>query len=510
MSEITNMPDADSVTNSNSVTDTHRHSREGGNPVPEGWMKVSFGAVVLNANNARKPISLAKRAEIQGEYPYYGATGKIDSLNDFTHVGEHVLIGEDGANLVSRTKNLAFIVDGEFWVNNHAHVVKATAEMPSKYISYYVNSLDLSSFVTGSAQPKLNKANLERIPMPIAPLAEQKVIADQLDQLLAQVERTQTRLNRTAEIIKRFRQSVLAAAVSGKLTEDWRGERSCSPVSTLINYCHEKISDKRSLKFADKPFRPDEISKRIPETWEWVRLAKISEVVSGVAKGSKTQEETVSLPYLRVANVQRGYLDLREIKLINIPVSKADTLKLESGDMLFNEGGDIDKLGRGWIWEGQIDDCIHQNHVFRARRYSCDISSKFISYYGNSEGKEYFLREGTQSVNLANINKTTLSLLPIPLPPAEEQTEIVHRVETLFAHADKLEQQLQTAQKHVDQLTQSILAKAFRGELTAQWRKDNPDLISGEHSAEALLAKIKAEREAAKPKKKTRARKRRV
>jgi type I restriction enzyme S subunit len=100
-----------------------------------------------------------------------------------------------------------------------------------------------------------------------------------------------------------------------------------------------------------------------------------------------------------------------------------------------------------------------------------------------------------------------MRVLAIPFAPIEEQTEIVRRVEQLFAHADNIEQQVQAAQQRVDKLTQSILAKAFRGELTAQWRKDNPELISGDNSAEALLAKIKAEREAKSPKKKAKTKK---
>ena len=357
------------------------------------------------------------------------------------------------------------------------------------------------------ARPKI----VETYIVPLPPLAEQTVIAQTLDTLLAQVENIKTRLDAIPKILKTFRQSVLAAAVSGKLTEAWRGENQCEPVDQLISECASKILDKKSLKFSDKSFRDDEIKHSLPETWAWVRLAKISEVVSGVAKGSKTKEETVQLPYLRVANVQRGYLDLKEVKEISVPRSKAEKLALAKGDILFNEGGDIDKLGRGWIWEDQVENCIHQNHVFRARCYSDLIQPKYISHYGNTEGKEYFLREGTQSVNLANINKTTLSLLPIPLPPSEEQTEIVRRVEELFTFADQIEQQVKNAQGRVNNLTQSILAKAFRGELTGQWRAENQDLITGDNSAEALLAKIQEERDAlkksSKPKTKSTAKK---
>ena len=103
------------------------------------------------------------------------------------------------------------------------------------------------------------------------------------------------------------------------------------------------------------------------------------------------------MPYLRVANVQRGYLDLSEVKQIDAPRFDIEDLRLQLGDILFNQGGDRDKLGRGWIWEGQLPECIYQNHVFRARLYSDELSPKLVSWWGNTFGRAYFLREGKQT-----------------------------------------------------------------------------------------------------------------
>ncbi|HHC6556632.1 TPA: restriction endonuclease subunit S [Vibrio parahaemolyticus] len=366
----------------------------------------------------------------------------------------------------------------------HYHIwnIKPTSFATLRF-SYYVLSnitAAIKSAAHGVAMPHMTKSGMESWSINVPSLPEQKRIVEKLDEVLAQVDTIKARLDGIPDLLKRFRQSVLASAVSGKLTEEWRSVNAVTPVNDLIHSC--VVTDKRNNKNADKPFRQDEITKEIPTSWTWVRLARITEVVSGVAKGSKTKSEVVTRPYLRVANVQRGYLDLSEIKEITVPVDKAESLVLKPGDILFNEGGDIDKLGRGWIWEGQVINCIHQNHVFRARVYSSDLEPKYISHYGNSRGKEYFLREGTQSVNLANINKTTLSLLPVPLPPKEEQKEIVRLVDQYFAFADTIEAQVKKAQTRVDNLTQSILAKAFRGELVPQ----NDD----DESAEVLLERI--------------------
>jgi type I restriction enzyme S subunit len=199
------------------------------NQLPNGWIEIPLGKYTINKDGKRLPISATQRENRKGNIPYYGATGKIDSLDDFTHEGENILVGEDGANLLSRNKNIAFIVNGKYWVNNHAHVICCYSNIPNSYLFYYLNSLSLDEWITGSAQPKLTKSNLEAIPVKVAPLAEQKQIATLLDNLLAQVDTLKTRLDTIPNILKRFRQSVLAAAVSGKLTEEWRQQNFLHP-----------------------------------------------------------------------------------------------------------------------------------------------------------------------------------------------------------------------------------------------------------------------------------------
>lgn len=476
--------------------------------IPEEWAKVSLDDIghIQTGNTPTK-----KKPEYYGGlFPIFKPTD-LNSTQVITKASEY--LSDEGKSVARRIPaNSTYVtcigatigktgfVAVEGTCNQQINTISPYQGIVPKWVYYWLISPNMNYEIISNSSsttlPIINKSRFSCLTTVLPPLAEQKVIADKLDELLAQVESTKARLDAIPAILKSFRQSVLAAAVSGKLTEEWRGANKSSPIYQLLDEVDQRRFDKKSEKFASKPFRPDEVTLEIPNEWEWVRLAKIAEVVSGVAKGSKSKDEIIELPYLRVANVQRGYLDLGEIKHISVSANKAKNLYLEEGDILFNEGGDIDKLGRGWIWEGQVKNCIHQNHVFRARVYSHSIQSKYLSHYGNSEGKEYFLREGTQSVNLANINKTTLSLLPIPLPPVEEQTEIVRRVEELFAFADKVEAQVNAAQLRVNNLTQSILAKAFRGELTADWRAANPSLISGDNSAAALLERIKAEREA--------------
>jgi type I restriction enzyme S subunit len=154
--------------------------------------------------------------------------------------------------------------------------------------------------------------------------------------------------------------------------------------------------------------------------------------------------------------------------------SDIQQLRLLSGDVLFNEGGDRDKLGRGWIWQGEIAECIHQNHVFRARLISPEVQPKVISWCGNSYGQHWFVREGKQSVNLASINLTVLRSFPVPLAPAAEQEAIVEAVEDQLSVIDHIERDLDAMLKNAQSLRQAILRQAFTGQLVPQDPNDEP------------------------------------
>lgn len=477
--------------------------------LPEVWCLPSFDNVVLNVNGARRPVSLKVREGIKGEYPYYGATGQIDTLNDFTHEGEHILIGEDGANLLSKSKDLAFIVDGQFWVNNHAHAVKCIAEMPAKFVASYINSLDLSPWVSGSAQPKLTKANLARIPMPLPPLAEQKVIADKLDTLLAQVETSKARLERIPQILKTFRQSVLAAAVSGKLTEEWRGENPKRSIIKYLEVLHEEREKLKGLKKLKKSFgpkkSPDPLIECMPEGWEWVSFEHIAENDNNALKagpfGSALKKSDCIESGYKVYGQEQviaGDEQLVTYFVNNEKFQQLSSCSVKSGDILISLVGTIGKV---LILSESADQGIINPRLVKLSLHE-NISRAFIKFYLNSPLALGFFKGFSHGGTMDILNLGILKELPIALPPIEEQTQIVSRVEELFAFADRIEQKANAALERVNNLTQSILAKAFRGELTADWRAANPELISGDNSAEALLEKIKAEREALSSKKK--------
>jgi type I restriction enzyme S subunit len=154
-----------------------------------------------------------------------------------------------------------------------------------------------------------------------------------------------------------------------------------------------------------------------------------------------------------------------------MPIEKAtlQAFSLKKWDILFNEGGDRDKLGRGWIWESKVSPCITQNHVFRASLYRTgEKEAKFISYWGNTFGRDYFERIGKQTTNLASINKGVLSMFPVPIASLEEQAQIDQEIESRLSVCDKLAETIDASLRQTDALRQSILKKAFDGRLLGE------------------------------------------
>ena len=209
-------------------------------------------------------------------------------------------------------------------------------------------------------------------------------------------------------------------------------------------------------------FKQTEIGE-IPEGWEVVPLNNVAHVQTGLAKGKKAINNPIELPYLRVANVQDGHLNLAEIKTITVPKASIERYRLQPGDVLLTEGGDLDKLGRGDIWRGQIDLCLHQNHVFAVRTDSKRLLPDFLSAQtGSSYGKRYFISCAKQTTNLASINSSQLKAFPVLLPPIKEQEEIVNSVAAVAEKIDREQASLVNLLRLKQGLMQDLLTGHVR------------------------------------------------
>ncbi len=281
------------------------------------------------------------------------------------------------------------------------HIVRPGSNTDRRFL-YYVSIADdfrklgESEMYGAGGQKRIDESFIKDWMPPLPPLDTQRRIARFLDEKTARIdgliEKKRALLDRLAE----KRQALITRAVTKGLNPD-------------------------------APMKPSGIDwlGAIPAHWEPVPLKRLGQVRSGITKGkSYSNEETVVLPYLRVANVQDGWLDLNEIAEIEVRATDVQKYALENGDILMNEGGDNDKLGRGAVWRRQIFPCLHQNHVFAVRLNALD-PEWVVRCTEAAYAKFHFFRRAVQSTNLASISRTVVADLPIPLPPRDEIARIL-------------------------------------------------------------------------------------
>ncbi|WP_183059844.1 restriction endonuclease subunit S [Salmonella enterica] len=441
-----------------------------GGKLPEGWIDTQLGNIVDYGKATKRVLSdvnddtwVLELEDIEKESSKLLSTMRA-SERPFKSTKNSFKKGDVLYGKLRPYLNKIIIAKEDGVCTTEIIPLSAEPSCCNKYIFYWLKSSTFLGYVNdvsyGVNMPRLGTADGLKAPLRLAPLAEQKIIAEKLDTLLAQVDSTKARLEQIPQILKRFRQAVLAVAVSGKLADKqdenhhWQEQQLSHVASHIVDCPHS--------------------------TPKWS------------SEGKYCVRTTAFSPfYLDLSN--QGYVDEETYQ------NRIQRLKPEPDDILYSREGTIGiacQIPKG------VELCLGQRMVLI--RASAKISSKYLTIVLNSNHILKIVRSKTMGSTAPRINMSDIKSYPIPLPPLQEQHEIVRRVEQLFAYADTIEKQVNSALTRVNSLTQSILAKAFRGELTAQWRAENPDLISGENSAAALLEKIKAERAASGGKKNSR------
>lgn len=474
---------------------------------PPSWMWCRLGEIVVNCDSERIPLSREIRRSRQGEYDYYGASGVIDKVDDYIFDSPRLLIGEDGANLINRSSPIAFIAKGKYWVNNHAHVLDPGDASLMQYLQIYINGISLLSYITGTAQPKMNQAKMNSIPIAVPPVEEQKRIIAKVDELMALCDRLEAQQNdaeeahkllvkvlldtliqskdrsafldswrlikdnfdilfSTEDSVDVLKQTILQLAVMGKLVPH---DPSDEPASAVLQDClRNKNAILNELSVRTRPavsLNSTRIPFAAPLGWEWVAMDDVFVITGGVTLGRKLAgKTTVSVPYLRVANVQRGYLDLGLVKEIELEPENVYKYQLKNEDLLIVEGGDWDKVGRTSIWRNQLKVCLHQNHIFKVRKLSSKILSSWAEMFLNSAARKYFAEAAKQTTNLASINMTQLRNCPFAIPPVNEQKRIVGKVDELMALCDDLKEKLRSSSELQDLVATVLTADALNSD----------------------------------------------
>jgi type I restriction enzyme S subunit len=372
--------------------------------------------------------------------------------------------------------------------------LRKSSHIDNRYLFYWLKHPTFLDYVTsvshGLNMPRLGTEAGKAAPFILAPLAEQKRIADKLESVLGRVATCRARLDRVPALLKRFRQSVLAAAVSGKLTEEWR-ERNVSLIDAATSLADVESTKNGKLRVQKSDANLDALDLfEVPVKWSWVKNHQLvvdsnTAICAGpfgtIFKAKDFRSSGIPIIFLR--HVAEGQYLTRKPGFMDKAVWKAQhqEYSVHGGELLVTKLGD--PPGTACIYPQGIGVAMVTPDVMKMEVDQRVADPLYLMYFFNSPLCKDLVTQMAFGATRLRIDLTMFKNFPIPLPPRAEQQEIVRRVEALFAIADRIESRLATAQKTVERLTPATLAKAFRGELVPQDPNDEP--------ASALLERLK-------------------
>lgn len=481
---------------------TGRPLANGPFPVPSSWLWTTFGDLVISRDGERIPVSKEERASRAKTFDYYGASGVIDRIDGYLFDKPLLLIGEDGANLINRSTPIAFMARGRYWVNNHAHVLDGLNEDLLRFLALFINATDLRQYVTGTAQPKMNQAKMNSIPVALPPLAEQRRILAKVEELMALCDRLETAraerekaqarfsaatlasleapdpdaptfasrarfalghltsLTGRREQVQRFRQTILSLAMRGKLVPQ---DANDEPATDLLERIAKRKAELHASQ-ASRLRRPHACAPApnpcLPRGWAPSTLGAVAlKITDGTHKTPSYLGSGV--PFVSVKDFSGGRLDLSNTRFI----SETEHLLLyrrcdpKRGDILI---GRIGTLGHAVLVDTDTTFSLFVS-VGLIRLIGQTVVPQFLVMLLNStlvEAEFDRIKVGgathTNKLNLGDLHTVAL-----PIPPVAEQQRIVAKVQQLTAVCDQLEVSLCNGDDARQQLLDAILAEAL-------------------------------------------------
>ena len=407
--------------------------------VPENWVWVRLiGNVNSCLDGYRKPINSSERAKRVGKVPYYGATGQVGWIDDYLTNEHLVLLGEDGAPFLDLLKDKAYIIFGEAWVNNHAHILKSYfGEIGNVFLMHYLNMVDYKDYVKGTTRLKLTQGSMQLMPFPLPPLSEQQRIVERIEELFAKLDEAKERLQEGAYSFAVRKAAILHKAFTGELTKQWRRENG--------------VSD---------------------ESWEEKKLGEVVLLLSGQDfPPAKYNSDGNGIPYITGAsNFDNTHV------LINRWTDEPSVIAQKNDVLLVCKGSGYGKTIIADFKEAHI---ARQIMALRVKEI---IDNKLLLYY--LRNKNRFIKEQGQGL-IPGLSRKVILSLTINLPTLPEQHEIVRLIDDLLARERSAQQVTEQALASIDLMKKSILARAFRGELGTN--------KASEASALELLKQVLAE-----------------
>ena len=427
--------------------------------LPEGWEWCRFTSVTVNRDSERKPISSANRTNVAKIYDYYGASGKIDKIDKFIFNEKLLLIGEDGANLVTRSKPIAFFAEGQYWVNNHAHCIDSTDKLILEYLCLYINAISLEKYVTGSAQPKMTQDNMNSILIALPPYEEQKRLEFQVNHILKTVSTIENEKEDIVNYIISAKSKILDLAIRGKLVPQDSNDEPASVLLERIRAEKEELIKQGKIKRDKKEsiiFKGEdnsyyekvgveircidsEIPFEIPDGWMYERLGNICSIARGGSPrpiDNYLTDDENGLNWIKIGDTEQGGKYIYSTKEKIRPEGLSKTRYVCSGDFLLTNSMSFGRpyilrtngcIHDGWLVIGGIEIAFHQDYLYY-------MLSSSIMYNALSS-----LAVGS---TVKNLKSDSVKSLLVPIPPLAEQACISRQIENYFATMLPIERSL--------------------------------------------------------------------
>ncbi|MBM7314228.1 restriction endonuclease subunit S [Streptococcus suis] len=389
-----------------------------------------LGELVEILNNKRIPLSSKERANLSKVYPYYGAQGIVDFVDSYIFDGKNILIAEDGENLKSNNKSICTLATGKYWVNNHAHIVRANNDNDTDYLFYKLNSISFLPYITGSAQPKLNKENLLNIPLYIHEKAEQKNISRVLSELDQKI------------------------ALNNQINEELEAMAKTFYDYWFVQFDFPDENGNPYKSSGGKMIYNDQLKREIPEGWGVDSLWNVATFYNGLAmqKFRPTSETDESLPVIKIREMFSGFSKDTEKASVDIP---KDAI-VESGDILFSWSATLEVM----LWGGEKG-ALNQ-HIFKV------TSEKYLKSFIYNELRSYLKVFKTiaelRKTTMGHITQDHLKQAMIIIPPSYLIDEMDNRISLVLKQQLDLKQQNQ----ELTQLRDWLLPMLMNGQVKVE------------------------------------------
>lgn len=471
--------------------------------LPVGWKWVSFGDATICRDGERIPVSQDERNLRAKVFDYYGASGVIDKIDNYLFDKPLLLIGEDGANLVNRSTPIAFIARGKYWVNNHAHVLDGISESFLRYIELFINAIDLKPYVTGTAQPKMNQAKMNGIPVALPPEAEQHRIVAKVDELMALCDRleadqtdavaahaklvetlldTLTQSTNAAELaanwqrlaehfdtlfttessLDALKQTILQLAVMGKLVPQEPKDEPASELLKRVAKERARLEVEGACK-KSKPLLPmgkDQNPFAIPESWVWARLSEVTKKITDGTHHSPPNLPSGDFKYISAKNIKPWGIELSGMTFVTEAIHNEifSRCNPEFGDVLYIKDG----ATTGIAAINTLTEPFSMLSSVALLKPSIGLFNRYLYFLMTSPFFYDEMRAGMTGVAITRVTLAKLNVALLPLPPLAEQYRIVAKVDELLALCDRLKADLAESRTRQARLSATLIESALQ------------------------------------------------